>query len=1100
MTRSSVTIPQPEVLISHAGFIRAVAQRLLLDDHEVDDVVQQTLLAALEKPPRRALKPWLAAVAGNLARMRRRTEGRLHRREKVAAVPEAVTATDEIAERLDMQRRVVDAVTSLEDKYRDVVVLRFFDELPPREAAAKLDIPVETVRTRTRRALEQLRTRLDDHPGGRKGWQLALLPLALPPRAAQAAAGTAAAGILGAIGMKSILAIAAALLATVVLLWKETNAVDGDEPRRATEIRDAGRAGGTALADAGAPADRSDGEGAGGTERAPRDFTFRAVVVDPAGEPIRGARVVGNVRGFNRREVDLRTGADGEIEIGGVAGDRDVALRVEHPDYTPEFAFLPSWSEETEKVTLKRGSALRVRVISPLGEPVEGARYKASLVNRSGGEWIYWNDDDEGETARDGMIDFGRVPPIELHISVDHPGFEYFEGEFEGELVASGLVTVQLRAGGRIKGSVLAPDGEPLAGALVRTEHREAKSDGEGNFVLEHVLTKGVSVSAQHPDYAPAAFGEAAGWRRSVPVRVDDGAVVEGIEIRLAPPTRVTGRIVDEQGEPVAGFQVTSYCSGGYTVAGVPASGADGRFVAGPWKITEPTKWRMQRTKTETHRLAKDLEFDIRPGQTLEVGDIVVQARPAIRFRVAMPDGSAAPARSKAELEVTLTKRHEERAWNDFYFAQRSEFPVAPDGACELRLDRAVYTVRARAEGGLRSDAVVVDTAKVTDGEVVLELHPTVTVSGEVRGAGGAPDRGARLALLPVETAIPWDPGAADRTLTDADGRFEFHVSKPGEYWIGVPQNASNTQQGFAESPKARRITVGSQAVENIRFDVVGEREGAAVHGRVVSAETGRPIVQLSLSFVRYKLLFAQHTLMTGSWDREGKFETVLDTPGSYACIIRADGYSAVTTARFDVKTKGDIDLGTIQLPPALTLRGTVADAQGVPVHYAQVHLLGSGGNLRESVFTDSMGRFAVEQSDVGVFNVFAVSPRHPVAVLRGVPITKDGPNEIEIKLPDASPLTVYVKDENGRPVEGAQFIYTFPAVAPFTSEEFGGYEPPSYGANESDAEGVIHKPFMPAARLTLRFTKKGFETVQRAVDTEKGKPVDLEVVLKRKN
>ncbi|MHC4410541.1 MAG: RNA polymerase sigma factor, partial [Planctomycetota bacterium] len=218
MTQRSSTIPQPEVLISHAGFIRAVAQRLLLDDHEVDDVVQQTLLAALEKPPRRALKPWLAAVASNLARMRRRTEGRIHRREKVAARPESMTATSDIAERLETQRRLVEAVTSLDDPYRDVIVLRYFDELPPREVAAELNIPVETVRTRTRRALEQLRSNLDRHPGGRKGWQLALLPLALPPRAAQAAAGTAAAGIAGVIGMKSILAIAGALLAAVVFL------------------------------------------------------------------------------------------------------------------------------------------------------------------------------------------------------------------------------------------------------------------------------------------------------------------------------------------------------------------------------------------------------------------------------------------------------------------------------------------------------------------------------------------------------------------------------------------------------------------------------------------------------------------------------------------------------------------------------------------------------------------------------------------------------------------------------------------------------------------------------------------------------------------
>jgi len=826
MERESVTIPQPEVLISHAGFIRAVAQRLLLDDHEVDDVVQQTLLAALEKPPRRALKPWLAAVAKNLARMRRRTEGRLDKRERAAARPEAAPATSDIAERLDMQRRVVDAVTSLEDKYRDVVVLRFFDELPPREIAARLGVPVETVRTRTRRALEQLRGRLDGHPGGRKGWQTALLPLALPPRAAQAAAGTAAAGLLGAIGMKSILALAAALLAAVVLLWHETGTANGDQPRRAGDVRAAEAAG--AASDAGAPAvAESDGGGARGTPATPRDFVFRAVVVDPDGEPVRDAKVGGFVRGHNRRPIDARTGPDGEIELDGIAGDRDASLKIEHEDFVPEFAFVPSWSEETARVVLRRGHAFRVKVVSPLGRPVESAPYKASLVQRTIEAWRYWSHDDEGETGAGGFIDFGRIPDAELDITIDDPRYEFFRAEIAAEDVATGLVTIRLAAGGTIEGVVRDPGGEPLAGANVQTEHRSATTGADGRFSIAHVRTDGVTVSADHPDHAPAAFGEAVGWRTSVPVRVGDGALVGGIEIRLAAPTVVKGRIVDEDGQPVRGFEVNSYCSGGYSRTKYPVTGEDGRFTAGPWKIGEPTTWRLQRTKTETHRLPEVREFPIRPGQALDVGDIVVQSRPALRFVVRAPDGAPVRARRKAEVLLTLTKRHEKRAWNDFLFAHRSEYSVRPDGSVELRLDRAVYTVRARAEGGLRSAPVVIDTA-AWEGDVVLALKAAVEVSGEVRGAGGAPQAGVRLALLPADAPVPWDPGAADTAITNREGVFRFHVPEPGEYRIGVPQNASNTRQEFSPTPAARRVTVASSPVEGIRFDIVAERRGTA--------------------------------------------------------------------------------------------------------------------------------------------------------------------------------------------------------------------------------------------------------------------------------
>ncbi|MHC4937541.1 MAG: sigma-70 family RNA polymerase sigma factor [Planctomycetota bacterium] len=513
MNQRTQPIPQPEVLISHAGFIRAVAQRLLLDDHEVDDVVQQTLLAALEKPPRREVKPWLAAVASNLARMRRRTEGRIKRREKSAARPESTTATAEIAERLETQRRLVEAVMSLDGPYRDVIVLRYFDELPPRDVAHELGIPVETVRTRTRRALEQLRAHLDRH-GGRKAWQLALLPLAMPPRAAQTAAAAATVGVAGVFGVKTILAIAGILLGAVILLWHEASKDEIEKIERSTEARHAGTG-----------ADDASGSGrASGTadeetqsERArPRDFTFRAIVVDPEGEPVRGAKVTGKVRGHNRRDIDQLTGGDGEIELDGIAGDRDASLRIDHPEFIREFAFVPAWLDETVKVVLRRGSEFRVRVLSPLGAPVPDAPFKAEFTQHTDNVWSYWDYDEEGTGDAEGFIDFGPMPRAELHLTINHPDWCFFSREFEPEDLESGELTVRLTLGGTLKGVVLKPDGEPLEGAKVTCGVKTARSGADGRFVLEHVSTFGETVEAEHPDYGPAPFGPAIGWRRNI--------------------------------------------------------------------------------------------------------------------------------------------------------------------------------------------------------------------------------------------------------------------------------------------------------------------------------------------------------------------------------------------------------------------------------------------------------------------------------------------------------------------------------------------------------------------------------------------------------
>ena len=175
-------VVKPESLLAHADFVRALARRLVLDEHQAEDVAQETWLAALEKPPRAvgAVRSWLATVTRNFARLAMRGESRRAARERVAARPEGAPSAEEIVEWEGVRRRVVEAVLSLELPYRDVILCRFYEELPPRDIATRLGLPVETVKTRLKRGLEQLRARLDGELGAGDGrsWCLALLPVA----------------------------------------------------------------------------------------------------------------------------------------------------------------------------------------------------------------------------------------------------------------------------------------------------------------------------------------------------------------------------------------------------------------------------------------------------------------------------------------------------------------------------------------------------------------------------------------------------------------------------------------------------------------------------------------------------------------------------------------------------------------------------------------------------------------------------------------------------------------------------------------------------------------------------------------------------------
>jgi RNA polymerase sigma-70 factor (ECF subfamily) len=205
--------PDPQLLLQHAGWLRALVRGLIRGEQEVEDVVQDTWVTALERPPQRsrALPAWLARVARNLAFTLGRSKSRLARRERVMARPEGVSSTEELVERAELHRQVVQAVVALEEPYRSTLLMRYFEDLTPKEIARRSGIPPGTVRSRMKRALDQLRQHFDRaRKGDRDVWCATLLPLALPHVSASAAATGGV--VMGAIAMSTKTKIALVLL------------------------------------------------------------------------------------------------------------------------------------------------------------------------------------------------------------------------------------------------------------------------------------------------------------------------------------------------------------------------------------------------------------------------------------------------------------------------------------------------------------------------------------------------------------------------------------------------------------------------------------------------------------------------------------------------------------------------------------------------------------------------------------------------------------------------------------------------------------------------------------------------------------------------
>jgi RNA polymerase sigma factor (sigma-70 family) len=172
----------PERLLAETIWLRGLAWTLVRDPDPANDLHRETMLTALRRHGTRTrrLPPWPAGIANKLAVDGVRAAARERCRLERVARDETAPGTLDVVVEFTTQRLVVDAVADLQEPYRSAVLLRFFEGLPPRDIAARLGIPVETVRTRLKRGLAALRVRLDAEFGDRESWRTALSALPLP--------------------------------------------------------------------------------------------------------------------------------------------------------------------------------------------------------------------------------------------------------------------------------------------------------------------------------------------------------------------------------------------------------------------------------------------------------------------------------------------------------------------------------------------------------------------------------------------------------------------------------------------------------------------------------------------------------------------------------------------------------------------------------------------------------------------------------------------------------------------------------------------------------------------------------------------------------
>ncbi len=156
----------------HASFVWRSARRMGVPEEAVDDVVQDVFVVVAQRleefEGRAHVRTWLFAILVNVVRGQRRTTFRRTRRvEALAQAAATQTSSPQdhaVADRILLQQ----LLDCLDDDRRSVYVLSELEGFTAQEIADGLQLNVNTVYSRLKRAKDDLRAQLTSHLKGDK--------------------------------------------------------------------------------------------------------------------------------------------------------------------------------------------------------------------------------------------------------------------------------------------------------------------------------------------------------------------------------------------------------------------------------------------------------------------------------------------------------------------------------------------------------------------------------------------------------------------------------------------------------------------------------------------------------------------------------------------------------------------------------------------------------------------------------------------------------------------------------------------------------------------------------------------------------------------
>ena len=507
--------------------------------------------------------------------------------------------------------------------------------------------------------------------------------------------------------------------------------------------------------------------------------------------------------------------------------------------------------------------------------------------------------------------------------------------------IASATLSLAQDEGASIEGRLTdAISGTPVRRGLVTlrpirnvTKTYTTASSADGSFAFSGVETGSYRIFLEKPGYLSQEYGSKTFQFGGEAVAVVAGDKKTGIEFKAMPQSVLTGKVIDEDGEPVPQSSVVA---------------------------TLRTKWNRQAggRNGNTNDIGEFRIAGLTPGRYVLVANAFnrqMQVAVSNRPRTVMIDGVPRQIGYKTQSQLK-----QEEDYSPTYFPSVTEETAA--SVIELG-------------PGQQIDNLVIRMRKT----------PVYSIRGTVKYSGSTPvgENGAQVQLIPKD-AMRQGRGFGARQANAAvmkDSSFEFSGIAPGSYLLGALRN------DLGQFPLGLMPVEVNGNLENITL-------GYGDPSHLIASAVWEDTAEIGL--ITGYLMLSEKNLGNAATPtlqlKDGKTEKPVNLPsGSYAVRFQSSTPGAYVKKITD---KGGVDLGLIITVPeaatfeiavvvstkTATLEGTVtSDAKGpktvmlVPEPAGQNALV-----FMRSINTDASGRYKLERIVPGSYKLFAFAEEIP--------------------------------------------------------------------------------------------------------------------------